>query len=82
MLKFILLLTCFALTSCVNIKENGHTVFHCSANSGHIHYQSPAGSILDIDNFDPAKVHKTIGVNIAQGSTSVGSAILTSGIIK
>lgn len=76
----ILFLLPFLFFSCVNVKENGKIVFHCSANAAYISYQSPSGSKLVINNFDPSSTHSAVGNEISKGIVSAGSAILTSGI--
>lgn len=79
-----LLLLSFALNAnvaCVNVKEHGQTVFHCSANAGYISYSSPAGSKLIINNFDPATTHTAVGNMVSKGILSAGTAAATSGFI-
>lgn len=75
-----LLLLPFLFLGCVNVKENGRVVFHCSANATYISYRSPAGSQLTLQNFDPAATHTAVGTMVSKGILSAGSAILTSGI--
>lgn len=69
LLPFLLL-----LAGCTTVFENGRPVFRTSSNIAGLHYQSPAGSMLDAQSIDNAAVHRAAWAGASKLSGAIGAA--------
>lgn len=74
MKRYIPILACLLLPSCATtiVREKGQVVLAIQANAKRVHYQSPAGSVLDIDELNHSTATRAGGSVIG----TIGSSIM------
>lgn len=84
-MKVVSFLCCIPfLSGCAEVcDKNGNVLMRITGNAKWVRYtQTPKSTTFEMTDFDPAKVHKTIGINVMQSAASIGTAVATSGVIK
>ena len=71
------------LAGCTTVRDHrGVVVLSTSSDIHGLRFHAADGTALDAGDVSNSKVHRTIGVNIMQGATSIGTAIATSGLVQ